>query len=554
MSKAAEAVRETSSSLVTVFRNPALRRLNFAFGGSLIGDWAYATAVTVWAFGVGGATAVGLFGVTRLVLMAVASPLASVLADRMSRRSVMIGCDLLRVALILPAAALVEWDGPTWAVFVLATAAAVAGAPFRPAFSAWLPALVRSPEELTAANGTSSTLESLSFFIGPAIGGLLLTFADVSTVFVFNALTFLWSFLMVTGIRTTSPEPSAAAAPSRDPEAETGLLTEATAGFRVIWGHADLRTVVGIYCAQTIVAGASLVFVVSIALDLVDLGPKGVGYLDAVLGVGAILGGLLSIARASKGRLATDFGVGVMFWALPLLLVAVWPELFAAFAAMFLIGAANPVVDVNAVTIIQRLTPDAVMGRVFGALEAALISTMALGSLLMPLLIVVVGLRWGLAVIALLVAALVLPGLRRLRALDDVLRAPAGVDLLLGTPLFAPLSRPAVERLAQQLVRVEASAGEVVIREGEEGDLFYIVESGLVEASHDGARLSTGGPGEPFGEIALLRDVPRTATVTAVEDTVLQTLERADFLAVITGSDEARNRADDLVARRIPTT
>ncbi len=326
------------------------------------------------------------------------------------------------------------------------------------------------------------------------------------------------------------------------------------AGFRAIWAHRDLRAVVGIYCAQTIIAGASLVFVVSIAVDLVDLGPQGVGYLDAVLGVGALIGGLLAIALASRQKLATDFGYGVLLWALPLLLVAVWPELLAAFAAMFLIGVANPVVDVNAITITQRLTPDAVMGRVFGAMETALIATMALGALLMPSLIALFGLRWALAVIALLVAALVIPGFRRLRGLDATLREPSGVDLLLGVPLFTPLSRPAIERLAQQLVRVEASAGDVVIREGDEGDRFYIVESGRVEATHNGSSLSYAGPGEPFGEIALLRDVPRTATVTAVEDTVLRALERGDFLAVVTGSDDARNRADDLVARRIPTT
>ena len=325
-------------------------------------------------------------------------------------------------------------------------------------------------------------------------------------------------------------------------------------GFRSIWANPDLRNVVGIYCAQTIVAGASLVFVVSIAVDLVDLGPQGVGYLDAMLGVGAILGGFFAIGRASHQRLASDFGVGVLLWALPLLLVAAWPELFAAFAAMFVIGAANPLVDVNATTIIQRLTPDAVMARVFGALETALIATMALGALLMPLLIESIGLRWGLTVIALLVALLVLLGMRRLRGLDDTLREPQGFALLRQVPLFTPLELPALDRLARQLVRVEAPAGTVIICEGDEGDRFYIVESGRVEASHNGMTLSFAGPGEPFGEIALLRDVPRTATVTAVEDTVLQAVERADFLAVLTGNDEARNRADELVSRRIPTT
>ncbi len=554
MGKVQDAVRETKDSLATVFRNPGLRRVNLAFSGSLIGDWAYATAVTVWAFGVGGATAVAVFNVVRLLLLALATPLAAMLADRYPRKLVMIGSDAIRVVLVLAAAALVQWDAPAWPVFVLATMASVAGAPFRPALSAWLPALVNKPSELTAANGTASTLESLAFFVGPAIGGLLLTVADVPAVFVFNALTFLWSLTMVAGIRTPKALADQEVSSSVEEEPKVGFVEESTAGFRAIWANRDLRAVVGIYCAQTIVAGASWVFVVSIAVDLIKIGPQGVGYLDAVLGVGAILGGLLAIALAPRQRLATDFGVGVLVWALPLLLVAVWPELLPAFAAMFLIGMANPVVDVNAATIIQRLTPDAVLGRVFGALDSALIATMALGALIMPFLIAALGLQGALATLALGVTVLVLPGFRRLRSLDRSLREPTGTDLLRGVPLFAPLSRPSLERLARQLVRVEAPAGDVVIREGDAGDRFYIVESGRVEATYNGSSLSHSGPGEPFGEIALLRDVPRTATVTAVEDTVLQALERADFLAVVTGNDEARNRADDLAARRIPTT
>jgi MFS family permease len=557
MGRVRDAVRETSASLSTVFRNLDLRRINLAFAGSLIGDWAYATAVAVWAYGVGGATAVGVFGVVRLTMLSLATPLASMLADRYPRKLVMIGSDLVRAVIVLGAAALVQWDAPAWTVFTLATLAAIAGAPFRPALSAWLPSLVKTPTELTAANGTGSTLESLAFFLGPASGGLLLAIADVPAVFVFNALTFVWSVALVAGVRaptSTQVEAEPDADEGSGSDSRSGFMAELTEGFRSIWANTDLRTVVGIYCAQAIVAGASLVFVVSVAVDLVDLGPQGVGYLDAVLGVGAILGGFFAIGRASHQRLASDFGVGVLLWALPLLLVAAWPELFAAFAAMFVIGAANPVVDVNAATIIQRLTPDAVMGRVFGALETVLIAAMALGALLMPLLIASIGLRWGLTVIALLVVLLVLPGMRRLRGLDETLREPDGLALLRQVPLFAPLALPALDRLARQLVRVEAPAGTVIIREGDGGDRFYIVESGRVEASYNGMTLSFAGPGEPFGEIALLRNVPRTATVTTVEDTVLQAVDRADFLAVLTGNDEARNRADELVSRRIPTT
>lgn len=348
------AVRETGSSLATVFRNPALRRVNLALAGSMIGDWAYATAIAVWAYGVGGAAAVGIWGTVRLTLGAVVTPFGAALADRISRKAVMVACDVARTVLVLAAAACVEWDAPAAAVFVLATLSPLAGTPFRPAQLAMTPSLVDSPDELTAANGVSSTLESLAFFVGPALAGLLLGVADVATVFVLNAATFLWSAVLVAGLRLPvqdqpgdvlgrhrkpASHPSPAAGEEAPPRG--GFVSDALAGFGVIWRDHDLRLVAGLYCAQTVVAGASLVFTVAVALDLTDLGPAGLGYLDATLGIGALLGGLLAVALAPRHRLASDFGIGVAFWALPLLLIAVWPEAAGAFLAMAVIGVAN---------------------------------------------------------------------------------------------------------------------------------------------------------------------------------------------------------------------
>jgi MFS family permease len=549
------AVRETGSSLSIVFRRAPLRRLNLALAGSLIGDWAYATAVAVWAYDVGGASAVGIWSTIRLAMMAVVAPFGSAMADRMSRKTLMVVCDLARAVLVVGAAALVEWDGPVAAVFVLATLAPMFGTAFRPAQLSLTPSLVENPQELTAANGVSSTLESLAFFVGPAIAGFLLAVADVATVFLLNAATFVLSAALVAGIRLTSTSAPAPVAPDPDepPEPKVGFLTEAMEGFRVVWRSTDLRLVFVIYSAQTVVAGASFVFAVAIAFDLTDLGASGLGWLDSTLGVGAILGGLLAIGLATRKRLASDFGWGVIFWALPLLLISIWPTAAAAFAAMFIIGAANPVVDINANTIIQRITPDAVLGRVFGALESCLIATMALGALAMPALIAGPGLRWGLVILAVPIVALGLAALPRLRGLDRSVSEPAGVELLGSTPLFAPLARPLLENLASRMVRVAVPAGETVVREGDIGDRFYVIESGSLAATFEGRPLSTMGPGECFGEIALLRDVPRTATVTAVEDSVLQAVERDDFLAAMSGDRDLQSRTESLAARRIAT-
>jgi MFS family permease len=556
------AIRETRDSLGAVFRNAALRRIQLALAGSMIGDWAYATAVAVWAYGVGGAKAVGIWSAIRLALLAFTSPLGAALADRLPRKSVMIGADLARAALVAAGAACLMLDTPAAPIFVLATAASVCGSPFRAAQRSLMPSLANRPEELTASNGTSSTLESLSFFVGPALGALLIGLTGVATVFLLNMLTFLWSTLMVLGVHVPV---RAAAAPPEDPATSTdaddapggeateepGFLSETMAGFRTILGDRDLRMVTAEVSAQTIVAGASAVFTVVMAVEILGTGAKGVGYLDSALGVGAIVGGLLAISRASKQRLGVDMTFGVVLWSLPLLLVTAWPSPVSAFAAVILLGLANPLVDVNMDTIVQRITPDEVLGRVFGALETCLIATMALGAVAMPLLLHWVGLRASFAIIGGLVAVLALAGLPRMRGLDARLSRPAGLPLLQAIAMFAPLTPATVESLARALVPVEFLAGDVVLREGEESDRFYVVESGRVEVTQAGELLRQEGAGDFFGEIGLLRDVPRTATITAIEDTRLLALERNDFLSAVTGQGEARRAADDIVTRRL---
>ncbi len=571
MSRVADAVRETGTSLSTVFRNPGLRRINLAFAGSAIGDWAYATAILIWVYDVGGARAVGIWFTVRLVLMTIVTPFASTLVDRLPRKMVMISTDVIRAALGFAVAGLIWADAPPWTVFVLATLTPLVGAPFRPAVAALTPKLVNSPEELTAANGTASTIESLAFFVGPAIGGILVSAIGVPVVVVFNALTFLWSAALVSRIHVASDEPAEAAEPVESlvgaaagalaagapadaiEEEQQGFFMESMEGFKAIWRDPDLRLVSGVYSAQTIVAGASAVFGIEMAVQMTSFGSTGVGYLDSVMGIGALLGGLVAVGRSSIGKLGTDFGVGVIFWALPLLLAAIWPQMWAAFLALFIIGVANPVVDVNASTILQRKTDDEVMGRVFGALDTALIGAMALGSAIMPVMIHFWGLRWSLAVLAILISASVLPAFGRLKAMDATLREPEGLALLRQVPLFAPLELKSLERVAQQLVRIELPAGDVLIREGDEGDRFYVIESGQMTASFEGTVLRQMGAGDPFGEIALLRDVPRTATVTADEPTVVLALDRADFLDAVTGNSEVNNAADDMISRRIPT-
>lgn len=582
LTAARTALTETRGSIGTVFRNPGLRRIELALTGSMIGDWAYATAVTVWAYGVGGVTAVGVWTGVRLALMAVTAPFAATWSDRSPRKKVMIFSDLIRAVLVMAATLCLVLDTPAAPIFVLATLSSLLGTPFRCAQRALMPTLANNPQELTASNGTSSTIESLAFFVGPALGALLIGVADVSVVFAVNALTFVWSMAMVIGIRVPHRDQPAAVQPASvqqtvaeadgapaagDAEADgkpaagdakadgkparESFLAEISGGFRGILADRDLLMVTLLVCAQTVVAGASTVFFVVMAVEVLGGGANGVGYLNSVLGVGAVLGGFLAIARASRNRLAQDLTVGVVLWAAPLLLVTIWPSVPTVMLAVALLGLANPLVDVNLDTIVQRVTPDAVLGRVFGSIEACLIATMALGAFAMPLLLQWWSLRAALAFVGLGVTALALPCLPRMRRLDGRLTTPFGLELLQRITMFSPLTPATVEGLARKLTRVAVPAGEVILQEGGESDRFFVIESGLVEVTGAGKVLRREGPGEFFGEIGLLRDVPRTATITAVEDTVLQALGRSDFLAAVTGQRESVLAAEDIVSRRL---
>lgn len=540
---------EAGRSLREVFRNPGLRRIQLAFAGSIVGDWAYAVAVAVYAYERGGATAVGVLGVVRYVSMAVVTPFTSVLGDRYPRRLVMVSSDVTRAVLVLSGASVIANHGPPIVVYALAIATALCGSPFRSAQASLLPELTDDPGDLSAANVASSTVESIGFFAGPALAGFMLAVASIPVVYVFDAATFVWSAALVVGVRVPAREKAVVTA-AVDREGG-GFLTEVSTGYREILRSRDLRLLVGLACAQTVVAGASLVFTVSIALSLLGLGRSGLGFLNATLGIGGLVGGFLALVLAQRGRLARDFGAGVVLWSAPLLLVAAWPSVGAAVVVMVLLGLGNSIVDVNAYTILQRIARPESMSRVFGALESAVIGGMAVGALLMPALISTVGLRWGLVVVGLGVTTTVVGGARGLQRIDRIALAPPGLELLRGVPLLALLPQATLERLARALIPVEAAPGQVVIRQGDYGDRFYVIESGSVEVTKEGRHIATLGPGDFVGEIALLRDVPRTATVTATSATLLQALERSQFLPAVTGQGEFREAADVAMTVRL---
>jgi MFS family permease len=336
-------------------------------------------------------------------------------------------------------------------------------------------------------------------------------------------------------------------------QAETErLLHSAAAGFKAIAAERRLRLVIVLYSAQTVVAGALGVLVVVTALDLLDQGESGVGLLNAASGVGGIVGALIAFALVGRKRLASDFGLGIVLWGAPLVLIGAWPNTAVALLALGVLGLGNTLVDVAGLTLLQRTAPPAVIGRVFGVLEMLLVGTIGLGAALAPVLIGWIGIRWALVVTGAFLPVLAALTWRKLLQIDAESEPPTeALALLRPIPIFAPLPPPTLERLASQAVPVQVSTGTEVVRQGEPGDRFYVIESGRFEVAVDGARTAELGPGEFFGEIALLRNVPRTATVKATADSKLLALGRHEFLDAVAGHPPSARAADAVVGARL---
>jgi MFS family permease len=309
--------------------------------------------------------------------------------------------------------------------------------------------------------------------------------------------------------------------------------------------------VVGLFSAQTLVNGAFGVLITVSAFDLLDLGASGVGYLNAAVGVGGIVGGLISLALVGHKRLATTFGVAVAGTGAPLLLVGGQPSTAVALIAFGLIGFANIICDVSGFTILQRGTPSEVLARVFGVLHSLIYATVAAGAVIAPVLVNAFGVRWTLVVVGLLLPILAILTHASLVRIDREPADPRGLELLRNIPMFSPLSPPVLEQLAAGLAPVSASAGEEIIRVGDHGDRFYVVSSGEVEVFVDGRPPKREGEGTYFGEIALLRDVPRTATVRAATDVELYALDRDDFLPAVTGHAGSAQAAEAVIGARM---
>ena len=527
-----------------VYANPDLRRIQFATAGASIGQFAYGVAIAVYAYEHGGATAVGVVTAIRQIIAASIAPFSASLADRFPRERVMLASDLGRVATVGLTTLLVTQHSPAITVYVIATVTTVFGTVFRPAEASLIPRLARTPEELTAANVSSSTFDSLGVFAGPSIAAFLLAISGPAAAFGFVALTFAWSAHFIYRVRPPREE---AARERRHEGGFEGLV----GGFRAIAREPRLRLLIALYGAQCLVAGALGVFVVAIALQLLGLGTAGVGLLQAACGIGALLGAAVSLSLVARARVATDFAIGLLLWGAPLLLIGAVPTALIAALALGVVGVGNTLVDISAMTLIQRAAPPEVAGRIFGCLESVIVGSLALGALIAPALIATIGVRGALFSMGALLPVLSILRWRSLERIDEGARIPEErVSALRKVPFLSALPLQTLEYLGGQLTDVTLAPGQTLFEAGDHGDRFYVLHEGTLEIVLPG-ETKIEEPPSYVGEIALLRDIPRTATVRARSGASLWALEREDFLDAVTGHARSFASADEVAVARL---
>jgi MFS family permease len=531
------------SALGTTVRNENIRRVELAWGAAIAAEWAHFVALGVFAYEEGGPAAVGIAGLVRLLPAGVIAPFAASFGDRFRRERFLLAMALIGAAALAGSAA-AAFAGSEILVFAFAAAVGLSSTLIRPALQALLPSLARTPEELIASNGATSTIESLGTLIGPIVAGVLVAVADVGVVFAVGAVTLLGAAALLARVHV---EGRINLTSSADGEGARELIS---AGFRTIAHTSGAPLIVGLVAAQAFVRGCLNVLIVVAVFQVLDGSAADVGYLTAAIGVGGLLGAFGAMTLEGR-RLAVPFGVSLVFWGAPIALIAPRPYFLAAVLLLAIVGAANSVEDVAVFTLLQRIIPDDILTRVLGVVWGLAMGAVALGSIVAPALVEAIGPRAAFFVVGAILPLLALAAYRRLAEMDTKL-APAAAELefIDQVPMFAPLSVAAKERVAANLVPLSVSAGEVVIRAGDPGDRFYIVGDGELDIDANGSH-GTARRSDYFGEIALLRDVPRTATVTAAVDSELYALHREDFLAAVTGHSAAHAAGQEVAEARL---
>jgi MFS family permease len=538
-------VAASTRPFVLTARNPSLLRAQLAFGVAWTADWAFTVALGVVAFREGGAAAVGIVGFLRMAPSTFLVPVGAAFADRFRRDRVLLWSCLVRTVATAALAFTLAAGGETRIVYALAVVATGALSVFRPAHQALLPGLCRTPNELTNANVVRGFIESLSTLIGPLAAAFLLAFGSAPVVFALAAALALVSAVLLVGLPYEAP-------PRRAREPLRRIAGETVEGFRAIRRSRSAGILAAVGLAQTLTNGFLNVFMVVVAIQLLHLGASGVGVLTAAMGIGSLAGSLATSTLVTRRRLAVIQGIGVALWGISLTLTGALPYPPAVLLLMGVIGVGNTLGNIGICTVVPRLVPEELLGRVFGAIESLIVVTLAVGAFVTPLVIDLLGLRGALLVLGLVSPAAAALAWRGLRAIDaSIGRQDDAIDVLSKVEFLRPLPMPAIDALALSVAEVSLVPGQAVFHQDDLCDGFHVIEQGEVDVIGDGHVIRTMGPGDGFGEIALLEDRPRTTTVRARTPLRLLSLDRLNFVKAIEGYESSAREAARVVKARL---
>ncbi len=535
-------------SFMKALRSPSLGKVLLGLVAFSVTEWAAYIALAVYAFRGGGAARVGQVSIVTLVVAAAVAPIGSVLGDRYRReRALLAGYGALALATGATSIAMfAHWS--TIVVVAVAAAAAALLTLIRPTHNALLPYLAETPDELTLAYAATGLIQSVSVLLGPLLATLVFVLAGSlnGPALLLGVL----SGLLIGGtalVATLHPITSSKEVAHHPRHA---FAREVRQGIGAAWHDPRPRLLCGIIGLTSFELGVIDVVIVVLAFEILGTGETGVGLLNTALGIGSIVGASITVIVAARPHLFKPFRGAVIATGVPIVATAAAPALAAP---MFGISAGGMAVgDVVGVTMLQRLIPDAKLTRVFGVLESMYMLGEGLGAATASVLVVTTGPRW-----TLLIAGAILPLVgfvvrHRIAALDVGVRIPEEeLEVLRRDPIFGVLPGLALERVARNAVPIAVPAGTTVITEGERGDRYYAIADGTFSVSRPDGIQTSLGPGEGFGEIALLRDVPRTATVVATSDARLLVVHRDEFLEALTGEavTVAHQRAQDRLPR-----
>ena len=531
-----------------LWRNAALRRVLPAFllfGAAEFGTW---VAILLYAYERTGAASVGVVALIQLVPAALFAPAAASLGDRFPRERVLAAGYLVQATAMGATGIAMLAEAPIPLVYGLAIISATSIVVTRPTQSALLPSLAVAPDELTAANGASGVVEGAGLLVGPLIAGAIVAVATPGTVFLAAAVGLLIASALVAALRTTDGLEAVEDLSAVHAHPDTSIRE----GLRTLAADRDARLVVGLLTARMLMIGIADVQFVLLALDLLGMGEPGAGLLAGALGAGAIVGGTATFRVVGRSRLAIVAAAGAIAWGLAMAGIGLTALALLAPILVVLGGAGLAIVDIAGRTMLQRSIRDEVLARVFGLQEGLAMAGLAAGSILVPLLVAVFGLVGTVLVTGAMLPLLVGFWWRGLTDLDRRTIVPVReIALLRRSTLFRPLPAPQLEAVARRATWLSVQAGAGIIREGEPGDRFYVLAGGSLRIEREGRHLrDVDAVGDGVGEIALLRGVPRTATVIATTDASLLAIDRVPFLAAVTGHPGAVAAAERQVAGR----